>query len=256
MNIKSLKMMFFMLMLLTFPTFINANANADVCSKAKNDAAKVKASYKFMYKEGLPAFKITLSNMTKNIAAVDINGADNRTGVMYADAILESYTVQIPIYDYNYTCETPARIISIKLPQYNEYADMDICSDIKDYKYCQRILTEDIKISDIYDKLVAYKTALNKSNNQKQTTPKKIEEEFVLNEESKIYDTNKLPEDEVKKAKEETKKQISGKEKEEKTEKEKVNKFTIILSSIVFVLLALGIVMIVVYKKKKKKMVV
>ena len=245
MNIKNLKLMIFMLILLTFPTFINA----DACSDAKKDAASVKASYEFMYRKGVPTFKITVSNMTKNIALIDTDGKENRSGVMYTEAMLSSYSVDILVYDYNYTCTNPVRTIILKLPQYNQYSDMDICSDIKDYKYCKRIITEDIKVSDIYDKLVAYKTALNKSNNKQETTPEDIEEEFILNENAPIYETNKKPKEEVLKAKEEVKNEINKSE-------EEINKVTIILSIVVLTLLIVGVVLFIIYKRMKKRMVV
>ena len=248
MIIKYLKLMFLILAFLIFPTFINA----DVCSDAKKDAANVKASYKLIYKEGYPTFKITLSNMTKNIAAVDLNGSDNRSGVMYSDAILESYTIEIPIYDYNYNCDTPARIIEIKLPQYNQYADMDICSDIKDYKYCQKIITEDMEVSEIYDKLVAYKTALQGKKND--VTQEEIEEQFLINEDAEIYNINKSKE-EVKQEKENIKDEQNAKDTKNKQDLN-TNKVTIVLLVIVLFLLTAGIIIFINYKRKTKNMVV
>lgn len=233
------KYIFFLLILLFIPNIINA----DVCSTARGDAAKVIASYEFMYRDGMPTFKITLKNMTKNIAAESTTSSGSNR-VMYVGAMLDPYSIDIPIYDSNYTCTSPARVITVNLPQYNQYSNMDICKDIKSYKYCAEVLTEKIEISDIYTKLVNYKKSLIK-NDKIEGDEEKVEEQFEISDDAPVYETSKRPE---------TKELKANSENENEDENE--NKITFILCGVVAILLITAVIIIIIYKRKKKKMVI
>lgn len=215
---------------------------ADMCSDLKSDAAKVTASYKFMYKEGLPTFKITLNNMTKNIAIVTPDDSECKDNcVIYAEAVLSSYNVDIRIYDYNYTCKTPVRTLNIKLPQYNQYSNMDICKDIKKYKYCAEIFTEDTDVVEIHEKIINYKKALIKED-KIDVKEEELNEQFKLSDDSKIYNIDKKNKEKL--------------EKKAKEEHVKDNKLTFILGGIVLTLFIIVIIMLLIYKKKLKNKVV
>lgn len=180
MNIKNLKLMIFMLILLTFPTFINA----DACSDAKKDAANVKLSYEFFYDEDdVGYFKIKVNNVKNNITVYTDYGEPITNGEYDVMALDTTQKIVFPVYSNNDQCNEPIYEISLKLPLYNNYSDYKICEGIEDFKYCKQLIDEDILPEQIREKIIAYRDVVAENRNLKKY--ENIDDALVLSDENK-----------------------------------------------------------------------
>ena len=215
MNIKNLKLMIFMLILLTVPTFVNA----DVCTDAAKDAASVKLRYEFFYNEDdVGYFKIKVNNVKNNITVYTDYGEPITNGeydVMALDTLQE---IKLPIYANLESCSNPVYEISLTLPLYNDFSDYNICKDIEDYKYCQPLIEENITHNQLRKNIESYRDKLEKEEKIKEV--KEDEAYKVLNSEEEKSSTDSLM-------------------------------LVIVLLSLVILLT----IVIIIYKRKKKRMV-
>lgn len=180
MNIKNLKLMIFMLILLTAPTFVNV----DACSDAAKDAASVKLRYEFFYNEDdVGYFKIKVNNVKNSITVYTDYGEPITNGEYDVMALDTTQKIVFPVYSNNDQCNEPIYEISLKLPLYNNYSDYKICEGIEDFKYCKQLIDEDILPEQIREKIIAYRDVVAENRNLKKY--ENIDDALVLSDENK-----------------------------------------------------------------------
>lgn len=98
-----------------------------------------------------------------------INHNDNKTNYYYSDT--ENGNLALKLYNINgiknikftiYSDNCSEKILTkyIKLPRYNSMHDLDLCENIKDYKYCQEFVFTSMSDIKLRDKIVEYKKTL------------------------------------------------------------------------------------------------
>lgn len=221
---KKIYLLFFLVCILIFPCV----TNADVCSDAKKDAEKLEYKFELFLEEGVfPKYKTTLKNFTKNLGVLEPTNQQNTTGVFTVDGAGSYYTQDISIYDRNFTCSEPVRILKLEVPLYNEYSEMTICEDIMDYKYCQPVIYEKVTLSEVLDNIKNFR---NEMINREQIENKDYEETPYIDKEKQ--------------------------EKKKVEEKKKQSIKNYIIGGVSAFLLICFVVIFIIYLRKRKKMVV
>ena len=78
-----------------------------------------------------------------------------------------NYTFEV--YTTSEYCQnTILRTIKLTLPKYNQYSELDVCSDIPDYYLCQPYTTYSVSGGTFYDKVDEYKNKLSNLEEQKE----------------------------------------------------------------------------------------
>lgn len=214
---KSLKLMLFMFLLLTFPTIIYA----DSCSESRGEAKKVKVSYELFYDENdIGFFRIKIRNVGDNITVYTDSGEpikNNQYEVMATDMIQE---IKLPVYSKGENCNEPIYEISVRLPLFNDFSLYKICEGIEDYKYCQPLIDEDLNHVQIRERIETFRKQMQDERKLEQLDEK---DAFVVSETS---------------------------------ENAKLDFVFWILTGVVILLAIVLIVIIIIYKKRKKRMVI
>lgn len=165
----------FLFMLLPF------DANADVCSEAKTDADKITYNYKIIYdKHNNAYFKIDFKNVTSKVYFEDERGREVKSNSFNVEANSLSRTIEIPIYDYNLTCEDPVRIINIVLPSYNVYANSSLCKGIESYKYCNVINSGNLSNDELEEKINMFRNELKEQGYLKEINEDTNDFNYIL----------------------------------------------------------------------------
>ena len=135
---------------------------------------------------------IIINNITDNFY-ITINDPllsesnDNLEYIFYSNT--ENGTINLKLYNlaeykkykfdiYSLNCHTLVKTLTINIPRYNELSALDMCSDIKDYKYCNKYLNNNISTQTMVREINEYKDSLNKSNIKKEE--KKINLKIII----------------------------------------------------------------------------
>ena len=165
--------------ILLFIIFSSNNVKA-ICDNNLNISLANNVAYTYQYNGS--SFDITFTNLENLLYIVDQN--NNYYGGFSETTIYNlspNKTYSYKVYSSSFECDnTPIRTISIKLPPYNMYYDLDICKDNSEFKYCKKWYNNKMNIDELEAEIEKYN--LEKENNivnkavYKNTTLNKIGE--------------------------------------------------------------------------------
>lgn len=215
-NNKVLNYMIFILVFLIFPIGINASN----CDNYKAEANKIETSYKLYYdKDDMPNFKINIKNISNNLYVVTEYGEELKSE-FNTIATDSTQTLALSVYSKDANCKEVLRTINLDLPLYNEIADYKICEGIEDYKYCKKLINENVTIEQIRDRVKLFRNEVEDERHL--TKYENLDDALVL----KDVDENN----------------------------DRYDYTFILLLGVVILLIIILIIVLIIYKKNRKKM--
>lgn len=213
----SLKHLIFMFIILTVPFSINAVS----CEEEKANADKVEVDYElFMNEADFPYFRIKLNNVSNDIYVLTDYGVEIENNEYTRVATNTLQVIELPVYSRDNSCSNPLRKITVNLPLYNEFSDYKICEGIEDYKYCQKLIDEDLTHESLRQRITNFRNEMSDERNLEDYS---LDEALVLSE----------------------------------TEEEKsLDILFLVLTSIIILLTITLVIVIIIYKRKRKHMVI
>lgn len=133
---------FLLLILFLFPIKVSAECTTERLAELNKMAENINLSYTYEVKEGGALFKITASNLTKDIYLISEEEGITVTGVndKTIDKKFDSGTnLNFVVYSNDKNCPNKALANKyITLPYYNTYSDYGMCKEYPEHEYCKR----------------------------------------------------------------------------------------------------------------------
>lgn len=128
--------------------------------------------------------KVNIINISSNLKLVgdtdlydendnlvkEINYSQTDSGLvtLYSYDLSKVKKASFQIYSINNNCYEKKLIkISVKLPKYNIYSQLDVCSDLSDYEMCDSFYQNNLTETEFIDKVNEYKQSLQKQEAKK-----------------------------------------------------------------------------------------
>jgi hypothetical protein len=128
--------------LLVFPISANAACSSERLSELTNIADNVTLNYTYKITNGDAIFRISATNLTKDIYLYDEEDGvtASGTGTLEVNKDFSSgKTLSFVIYSNDNNCKNEALTTKyIELPHYNVYSEYSMCESYPEHKYCQR----------------------------------------------------------------------------------------------------------------------
>lgn len=171
---KKLICLFFFSILL-MPSYVLAVSNKDcsftLLSDLKKIANNVDISYEYHIVDDEVSFDVTIANITEDIyfklfgSNISYHYSDTDNGVITFKNYV-SGVHKFAFYSENSECANERLSIrTVDLPYYNKYYDYDICSNVPNYKLCQKWVKYDGTFENFSNSVKKYIKSLEKKEN-------------------------------------------------------------------------------------------
>ena len=170
-----MKIKYLLLLLILIPFTVLAD-NCDPNDKLRYSklASNIKFNYDYVEENNNVTFKIIITNLSKELYIIDNKGnkityqKSNKGEIVLTDYSSGEYNFKI--FSLDKTCKN--QLISnktIKLPDYNPYANEKICEGIEEYELCQKWKKNDLDHDQFITKVTKYKNEKNKIEKSEET---------------------------------------------------------------------------------------
>lgn len=185
---KYLKLILMMLLIMV-PYQVKAynTCSTEDTVKLNKLASNVLANYSYYETNGTVKFKITINNLNSNIYIYD--ATKKQTYYSIGEITLDNYgpnqTVEYKVYSNIAYCKGQyLNSVFVTLPPYNPYYKDKLCSDIEDYKLCQRWSNVNLTYEEFKKQINDYRNGNIKKDKNVDNTYKSVYElilDFYIN---------------------------------------------------------------------------
>lgn len=167
-----------LLLLALLPSTVNASIFCSYETKTylKQLASNVNVSYDFVEQEDRAIFKLTFSNVHKNLIIREKNTERSfypSSSSDLSEIVLENYesgkTYQFDIYSNVSDCDDEILMtLYVNLPYYNSYYREDVCKGLDSYDLCTRWHQHGLSKEKFIETVAKYKESLKEEPTQKE----------------------------------------------------------------------------------------
>lgn len=152
---KYIMLMFFVII----PSNIKALCTNSENVRLKSIASNINVIYEPIEENNNVTFNVTLTNLTNEISIRDLTNKKDyvQNGELSINGYSYGKTYKFRVYANTNNCNGAIDMIYVTLPSYNPYYNDNACSDIKEYKLCQKWTTMNLNYDEFINKINKYK---------------------------------------------------------------------------------------------------